>query len=234
MRQRVILGAALAALLSAGVTFAQAVPDDGTRSPTVQLFTRDQVASYFVFGDNAIGNVIADVGQLRSVPESESDDIISLLTSQANRLPAPYLYELARRLVSVSEERAVYYYLLARSRIAYASGRCVDSSSSAVATSLADFGRDVEPLLEDVALVRLQVASIYESGAAFESDASPWWICSSSDSVFYAASNGATLSRDEWLKPESLWPEVRDAVNENLRINLAILDAALGVEAMDD
>jgi hypothetical protein len=68
--------------------------------------------------------------------------------------------------------------------------------------------------------VATSLRSIKSRDEMYDSQASPWWICSHTAQAGDAAAEGATLKSNEWLKPEEEWWGVRQEVN-------GILDAGI-------
>ena len=226
MLRTLIFAGFAAATLAAGA-FAQS--DDGTRTPAlIHAPLPDGGVNIFVVGQDAFGDVFQEVALLHELPRERDGEIAARIWEERNTQSPIFLMEAARRYASFAPEQALYAYFLARTRIIYDGRRCLDSSALQAVELVDQFAQaDIAPLMTDAEMVHAQLSEVYSSGEAFNSPVSPWWICSSGDSAFYAAQNDATLSRDEWLKLESQWPAIRDAMNQNMLANIQAFATAL-------
>lgn len=226
MLRRIAL-ASLAAATMAGGAIAQT--DDGSRTPQLlQSEVEEGVISVFVVGQGAFGDVFIEATMMNGLPRERDAEIASRVWQERDTVAPVFLMEAARRYASYAPEQALYAYFLARMRIIYDARRCVDSTALQTVDLVDQLAQaDIAPLMTDAEMVHAQLSAVYSSGEAFTGSASPWWICSSGDSAFYAAQNGATLTRDEWLKLESQWPAIRDSMNENMLANIQAFATAL-------
>lgn len=231
------VGGLLAALLLAGAATAQEY--GGTRNPELMEITlSDGSRTHFVIGQYAWGELLAEMGTLRGEAEIRDREIAEQLFSARNSIPPGMLFELARRYASFDAEQAVYVFLLARARTLYDALRCVNSTATEGIPVITDMaGREVAELMNineegggAARTERMQRAlqRLMDSNEIFASSFSPWWICSASDSAFFAAVNGASMPQDEWLKREAVWPNVQEQVRRNIRENQALLAITMG------
>tara|TARA_R110002072_G_scaffold143659_2_gene289659 strand:+ start:2265 stop:2975 length:711 start_codon:yes stop_codon:yes gene_type:complete len=201
--------------------------DDGTHTPQLrEVPGANNVTNYYVIGDDAFGDVFAQMATLRQIPEAENRRVADDLWDRRDTNAPIFLMEAARRYVTIDPERAVEAFLLGRARIVYDALRCSDSTAIQAIPLVNEFAGDaVTQLLSDWSRTHRHLTAIYSSGDIFTSQASPWWICSSTDSVFYAAVNNQPITRNEWLKQAVDWPAVRDAVNRNMVTNINVAEA---------
>ncbi|WP_420431777.1 hypothetical protein [Hyphobacterium sp.] len=211
----------------------------GTRNPELMEITlSDGSTTHFVIGQYAWGELLAEMGQLRGEAASRDREIADQLFAARDTIPPGMLFEAARRYASFDQEQAVYVFLLARARTLYDALRCVDSTATEGIPVITDMaGNEVVALMNineegggAARTERMQRAlqRLLDSGETFNSTFSPWWICSASDSAFFAAVNAATMPQDEWLKQEVVWPTVQEQVRRNIRENQALLAITMG------
>jgi hypothetical protein len=227
----------LAALSLAGTAASQEF--GGTRNPELMEITlSDGSTTHFVVGQYAWGELLAEMGTLRGESEIRDREIAQQLYDARDTIPPGMLFESARRYASFDPEQAVYVFLLARARTLYDALRCVDSTATEGIPVITDMaGNEVAELMninEDgggaARTERMQRAlqRLIDSGEIFSSTFSPWWICSASDTAFFAAVNDAAMPQDEWLKQEAVWPTVQEQVRRNIRENQALLAITMG------
>lgn len=220
----------LAALASAGLAGqAAAQTDDGTRTPELMHSQiGDNAVNILVVGQDAFGDIFMEVALLHDLPRERDAEVAARIWEERDNTAPVFLMEAARRYASFAPEQALYAYFLARSRIIYDGQRCVDSTALEAVALVDQFAQEaIAPLMADAEMVRAQLSEVYSSGEAFTHTTSPWWICSSGDSAFYAAQNNATMTRNEWLKLESQWPPIRDTINRNMLANINALATAI-------
>lgn len=223
---RAVLTAGFMALACGGLAAAQ--DDPNARTPSLYVIEQDSVRAEFVVGDAAWGDVLATVSAVRGGDDANNQDIIDQLWERRDENPPVFLFEVARRVVATDPERAVEAYFLARARSVYDASRCVDSTATDVVEMASQFaGPEVTDVLTNrLDLVENVLRRMLDNGEVFSSTASPWWACSFGQSAYYAAVNGATMSGDEWLKVETVWPSIQDTVRNNLRGNILLVQAA--------
>ena len=189
----------------------------------------------YIVGEGAWGDVLALVTQIRSNDDpAQNEAIAQELWASRDLNPPIFLFEYARRMVDVDPDAALYGYLLARSRTIYDVDRCLDSTAAPSLMQAVIFGEEAEALMEDYGRLEAQLSALYSSGEAFTGQHSPWWICSTAQSVYFAALEGDTLSGQEWLKSSTRWGRAQDLVNQNLQESIALARAAQAVEGMDE
>ncbi|HAQ35844.1 MAG: hypothetical protein CMF74_07770 [Maricaulis sp.] len=226
MLRTYILAGLAAATVSAG---ALAQSDDGTRTPQlIHAPLPDGGVNIFVVGQDAFGDMFQEVSLLHGLERERDAEVAARIWEERDNTPPLFLLEAARRYATIAPEQALYTYFLARMRIIYDARRCVDSSALQTVELVDQLAQaDIAPLMADAEMVHAQLSAVYSSGDAFTSTTSPWWICSSGDSAFYAAQNDASLTRNEWLKLESQWPAIRDAMNQNMLANIQAFATAI-------
>lgn len=211
----------------------------GTRYPElIEIPVRDGEVTHFVIGQYGWGEMLAEMGNLRNAPAERDQEIATQLYASRNNIPPGMLYEAARRYASFDEEQAVYVFFLARARTLYDALRCVDSTATNAIEIITDMsGNEVATLMNITAdgntvarTERMQRAleRLLASDDIFTSEFSPWWICSGSDSAYFAAVNGAEMPENEWLKTRTVWPSIQQQVLRNIRENQALLAITLG------
>lgn len=227
----------LAALSLAATASAQEF--GGTRNPELMEITlSDGSRTHFVVGQYAWGELLAEMGTLRGEAASRDREIAEQLYAARNTIPPGMLFESARRYAAFDPEQAVYVFLLARARTLYDALRCVDSTATEGIPVITDMaGNEVAALMNineegggAARTERMQRAlqRLLDSGEIFTGTFSPWWICSASDSAFFAAVNEAAMPQDEWLKQQAVWPTVQEQVRRNIRENQALLAITMG------
>jgi hypothetical protein len=219
----------LALLIATLMTTPALAQVDGTYTPTIQeITTQDNVTSYFVMGDGAFGDAFATMASLIQGSPAYNRQIADDLWERRDRNAPVFLMEAARRYADIDPDRALYSYFLGRARSLYDAMRCVDSTAMQAIPLIDEFaGNDIARLMEDPVRLHAQLSAVYSSGEVFTSQVSPWWICSSSDSVFFAAANGQSITRDEWLKQSSEWVSVQNGLNQNLLNNIQVAANAM-------
>ena len=203
--------------------------DPNYRTPAIFVVEQEGAEAHFVIGEGAWGDVIATLGVLRESPRENDAAIIQQLWGARDENPPVFLFEVARRAVESQPELALEAYLLGRIRAIYDAQRCVDSSALGVVNASTQYaGEDVLDLMaERLASVPGLLESFIATDSAFTGQASPWWACSFSDSVYFAAVNEAPLTGPEWLKVEANWPSIRADVAENVQANATLVRAAV-------
>lgn len=224
----VFLALTLTAPALGQATISLAAQGEGTHQPQLrEVPGTDNVTTYYVVGEGAFGDVFGALAELVQQPDANNRQIADLLWDNRDTNPPAMLMEAARRYAGIDPDRAAHAYFLGRSRIVYDAMRCADSTALQAIPIINEFaGPDMAAVLSDPARIHAQLSAVYSSGEAFTSQASPWWICSSSDSVFFAAVNDQPVTRNEWLKQQSEWAAVRDGVNRNLLTNIQLAAAA--------
>lgn len=225
LRRFALATVAIASL--AGPALAQT--DDGTRTPELMHSQiGENAVNIMIVGQDAFGDVFMEVALLHDLPRDRDAEIASRIWEERNNTAPIFLMEAARRYASYAPEQALYAYFLARSRMIYDGQRCVDSTALEAIALVDQFAQeDIAPLMADAEMVRAQLSEVYSSGETFTHTTSPWWICSSGDSAFYAAQNDATLTRNEWLKLPNQWPPIQDTIRNNMLANINALATAI-------
>tara|TARA_R110000868_G_scaffold57591_2_gene177847 strand:- start:80600 stop:81319 length:720 start_codon:yes stop_codon:yes gene_type:complete len=228
MRRMMIL---LGCLLMTAPALAQD-SDPDTHHPAIMMVpNEDGSESQFVVGDMAWGDVLATMVRLRAIDPAQSAAIAEDLWARRDLNAPIFLFEVARLTAESNPDRALQAYFLARARTIYDASRCVDPSAIAVVDmASAQAGDAINDLLvSDPARVASALERVIQSGEVFTGQASPWWACSSGSAAYYAAVNQAAMPREEWLKVESTWQPLRNAITNNLNANLAMIrDGQLG------
>jgi hypothetical protein len=213
-------------------TPAAAQDDPHAHSPGLYSVEQGEATAQFVVGDGAWGDIIATLGAIRGAEAEQNQAIIDQLWARRDINPPIFLFEVARRTVTSNPERSLEAYFLGRARVMYDAARCVDSSAMGIVDASTNFaGEDVVALMgDDGARLESVFSQVYESGALFTSQVSPWWACSYGDSAYFAAANNATISGAEWLKTEVQWAEIRQRISDNMLGNLELMQAGLAVQ----
>lgn len=224
----VLFSLALTAQAQAQSTITLAAQGEGTHRPQLrEVQGANNVTTYYVIGEGAFGDVFGALAELVQQPEANNRQVADLLWENRDTNPPALLMEAARRYAGIDPDRAAHAYFLGRARTVYDAMRCADSTALQAIPIINEFaGPEMAAVLSDPARIHTQLSAVYSSGEAFTSQASPWWICSSSDSVFFAAVNNQPVTRSEWLKQQSEWTSVRDGVNRNMLTNIQIAAAA--------
>jgi len=237
-----IIGGFLAAASFAGLASAQ-IEVGGVRNPVLTEVTlSDGNTTHFVVGDAAWGDVLAEMGVMRGESELRDREIAEQLYNSRDTIPAAYLFEAARRYASFDPDQAVYVFFLARARTLYDAMRCLDSTATNGVALVSDMaGGEVAAFMnisddgmafENVTRMQAALDRLQENGEAFTGGFSPWWICSASDSVFFAAVNEASMPENEWLKQRNIWPSSQGIVTRNIERNRALLAVTLGAREL--
>lgn len=167
------------------------------------------VKSYGALDNPAIPPAFGFTQAVRALYYGDFDDpgILALLEREADTLPTPFLYELARRLTFRDPQRALETYMLARLRMTYDAGRCADATANQALVAwdrliLGEIGYAVNTA--DMAAAK---ASAKTREATMPRDTRPWWVCYSGMATYLQADTDAP--RPLALKPEAEWPQVR-------------------------
>ncbi|MEE2567648.1 hypothetical protein [Hyphobacterium marinum] len=202
---------------------------DGTHRPQLrEVQGANNVTTYYVIGDGAFGDVFGALAELIQRPDTANREVADFLWENRDVNPPAFLMEAARRYASIDPDRSAQAYFLGRARIVYDAMRCSDSTALQAIPIINEFaGPEMATVLSDPARIHAQLSAVYSSGEAFTSPASPWWICSSADSVFFAAVNNQPITRNEWLKQQTEWSVVRDGVNRNMLTNIRLAETAM-------
>lgn len=236
-------GGLVAAIIACSVAAAQTGEFGGTRYPELlEITTQEGQTTHFVVGQTGWGEVLAEIGRIRGESEVRDREIAEQLYRARNDIPPGFLFEAARRYTSFDPDQAVYVFLLARARTVYDAQRCVDSTATEGVPVISDMaGSEVAQLMnittdgQTVARTeRMQGAleRLLNSDDIFNSNASPWWICSASDTAYFAAVNSAAMPEGEWLKSSSVWPAIQQNVVRNIRENQALLAITMGTREL--
>lgn len=233
----------LLAALALSATAAAQMEYGGTRYPElIEVPVGDGGVTHFVIGQYAWGEMLAEMGNLRNESSDRDREIATQLFEARDTIPAGMLFEAARRYASFDEEQAVYVFFLARARTFYDALRCVDSTALNAIEIITDMsGQEMAALLNITTdgntiahTERMQraLARVLASNEISTSEFSPWWICSGSDTAYFAAVNNAEMPEAEWLKNRSLWPGIEEQVRRNIRENEALLAITLGTREL--
>ena len=222
MRRMMIL---LGCLMATAPALAQTTDPD-TRHPAIMVVPEDDgTESQFVVGEGAWGDVLATIARLQALDTDQSAAVADELWARRDENAPIFLFEVARLTAATDPDFALRAYFLARARTIYDASRCVGPSALAVVTSASNqAGDEVYALLAgDSARLEAALQSVIESGEVFNSQYSPWWACSFGNAAYFAAVNRAEMPRDEWLKVESTWQPLRNAITNNLNSNLTMI-----------
>lgn len=222
MRRMMIL---LGCLLMTAPALAQD-SDPDTHHPAIMMVpNEDGSESQFVVGDMAWGDVLATMVRLRAIDPAQSAAIVDDLWARRDVNAPIFLFEVARLTAASDPDRSLQAYFLARSRSIYDASRCIDPTAIGAVAMASDQAGDAvnELLASDPDRLASALEHVIASGEVFTSQASPWWACSSGSAAYYAAVNQATMPRDEWLKVESTWQPLRNAITNNLNANLTMI-----------
>lgn len=192
-----------------------AVPFGGERKPTLDVQVQGSITNIRVSGPGswaALNNVLFT---LLEMPAEKSDLIISTLRRHYNDIPAPLLYDLARRLYLQDKvEEATTWLFMAQFRSRYDARRCterqVGPQVQAIMTALRPYFAGITnmhplpPGLKERVFERL-----LNDKNLFDSAASPWWICSTSLIAYQFAESGATMPENAWLLPRTEWDPIQ-------------------------
>lgn len=139
----------------------------------------------------------------------------SSLLAQANSMPTPYLYELARRLAPYDPDKAMTTYLVARMRMTYDATRCSDSAAlEALRAWDLLMGRDIRFLFVSGPPAKTLVRAALSDEAAMPADTQPWWVCRSGMAEMTAAIDKKVGPLK--LKPSTEWPALREAARSRV------------------
>lgn len=210
---------AMGALCAALIPFAAALAE--TQKPSVNCSGNDSFTNCSTSGEGTFEVVMAAVHVLGQRPASEDRAIIEKLTRDKDTLPPPFLYELAARSFATNKLEAGYYFGLAGTRGRYDAFRCRDKTASAgIGMSLMVLDERLKPMMEYFRAHQKELAQAYrlvrDRNDGFNGKASPWWICSHGMMAVSAGMSGKALREEDWLKPESEWPAIRDSLNKGL------------------
>lgn len=203
--------AQLAPMLSIPVSNVQLLPaesDSAVRTKVYGLFDNPDIPPNF-------GNDDA----FQRVHDAPFDDVATrtMLERDAERMPTPYLYELARRIAPSDPARALRTYLLARARMGYDAARCADwSALEAIGAWDRYIGPDIAfAIKESTPEMRMQAArEALRLEAALSGDQTPWWVCRSGMDAVQRALSGTPGPLG--LKPASDWPKLRAEMRRTL------------------
>lgn len=142
--------------------------------------------------------------------------ILARLEREAEAMPTPYLYELARRLATKDADRSLQTFLVARTRMMYDASRCADPAAleGLRAWDVLVVG-ELRFLLVTGRPSATVVSNALTQEAKLPADTDPWWVCRSGMAAMSAAINGTPGPLK--LKPASEWPDLRKTAQMSLR-----------------
>lgn len=222
MRSWFVMAACVTLALPAG---AQESEDANLRHPQLMSVAGEDSQTQFVVGDAAWGDVVVTLAALRRADPATGPAIAGQLWERRDTNAPVFLFEVARLTAASDPDRALEAYFLARARTIYDASRCVDPTVLPVITIASEqAGTAVAELMQnDPARLETALQRVIESGETFTSQVSPWWACSFGEAAYSAAVNQADMPGAQWLKGESIWPDLRSAIDENMRANLVML-----------
>lgn len=205
------------------------VPGPNYRIPSLYRVDEDGVEAFLIVGQGAWGDTIATLAALREIGPERDAAIIEQLWRERDTNPPLFLFEVARRAVATQPDLALEAYMLGRVRTIYDASRCLDSTAIDVVDVATQYAGEavIDVMAERLSTVPAMLEGFLSNGDAFASQASPWWACSFSDSVYLAAVNGAPMTGPEWLKVEAVWPSIQADVSENVQANATLVRAAV-------
>lgn len=147
---------------------------------------------------------------VRSLPSSENARVIQWLKQNQKDLQPGFLYELSRRLFESDKREAMVWFTVARVRARYDGFRCADKTAAqgilylpVIAKPLPAYMREHRSEYRDAGLEALARPDL------FESNVSPWWICSHGMNAVMDAIQNQEIKEPAWLKPKSEWTQIR-------------------------
>jgi TPR repeat protein len=152
---------------------------------------------------------------LHDQPADKSAAVIREIKSQLNTLPAPYLFELARRSFADDKLDGIAWYWVARMRIAYDANRCANTTALPSVEQWAMIAGEITTYIqENPDTSKKGMIEALEREAALPSDTSPQWLCASSGQGNTAGAQGQAQASA--LKPASQWPAIREALRDQV------------------
>jgi hypothetical protein len=153
---------------------------------------------------------------LRNRPDSESPEIIANLVRDRNRLPPPYLYELARRLWGTDKNGALEWYAVGMIRARYDALRCRDTTSHQGIGYLSMVAQNVAQGID------ANRAAFGEAGKRaiarpdlFDSEVAPMWICIHGIVAINSAMQKKPYGPAEAYTPEAEWPPLQEKLRRD-------------------
>ncbi len=199
---------------------------DAAKQPVLMARERVGVRVVDVRGPGTWRTTLDHVHRLSRAERLDDAEVARAIEARAAELPAPYLFELARRVVEEDPQRGLYWYALGQARTVYAGARCTDPSVQAnIQATLID----LKPVSEKARVETFDNERLYarilqqvrDQGPITDTTASPWWICSSGQRTLNAARRGGTLAKGDWLLPRADWPVARKAARDHLDAEIA-------------
>ncbi len=185
-----------------------------TKTPDISISRSGNLTNILVV-DPDLKKQAETFAALSKVPNSENDTVIPWLIANANSLQPAFLYELARRLWDSDKDKAFEWYAIAMIRSRYDAFRCTDKTAPQGILYLPQIASNVARGIEK------NRAGFGSAGARalarndlFESNVSPWWICSHGMGAISSALQKKPLKSVDWLKPESEWEGLRASLHE--------------------
>lgn len=214
---RTLAAALILTLSTASVVFGQ----DGARKPEVSSQTKGNVTSTNVSGPWGWKAMVDAARGIRNLPADRDAEIISTLTAKKDELPAPYLYEVVRRVCATSPDEAAFLFMLAGMRMRYDAFRCLDETAQAgIQATLVEASPIVCPATTEPKRLVSALKRVKADPSLFATKYSPWWICSHGMAAVQAGLAGKTLTEGEWLLQREKWSEARAKVEDTIDFTL--------------
>lgn len=148
--------------------------------------------------------------EIRKRPDSDGPAIVAWITGNRDRLPAPYLYERARRSFAGDPDAAMMWFALGTIRARYAAMRCIDRSARGSISFLTGLAVAVarRAAADRAAWGKAGLAAL-ETKPLFPGAVSPAWLCLSGFRAAAQRRSGLTPKPEDFIAPVSEWPKLR-------------------------
>lgn len=190
--------------------------------PGVTITQQGDVTHINIAGPGTFNAIVEEVLALRQRGADADPEILAMIEAGRETLPPPYYLEAFRRSCQTDVEAAREWIALYSIRSRYDGARCVDPTAMqglqvALMALAAPECRTSDLTAAGKSLDTLE--RILEEETLFSSTASPWWICSNGMDAMMVALEGR--QQDDWLKPETEWPSIREKILEDARASIA-------------
>lgn len=161
-----------------------------------------------------------DTPRLEASPEfvamrnrTDTEAVILQLTKDRDINPAPYLFELARRLLPTDSKLAVQWYMIGMTRLLYDGLRCSDRSVYADGGFLGHWVRQYPEVAQQITGDRPDIAALQtnvrQRPDLFAGSSDIWYVCSHGMVAISAGMSGKAIAEVDYLRPRKQWPALQ-------------------------
>ena len=205
-----MLARAFALLALVSGAFAPALAQQGSKgSKTSVEIKRQGTITSILIVDREIAQQMKRLEAIRRRPAEDTRAIVRWIKAKRDRLPPPYLYELARRTFGANRDEGMMWFALATVRARYDAMRCRDRSARGGIRYLPAMALEVwQHARGNRADYGLAGTRALKLKPLFARSRSPWWLCVKGAGVASRVLSGKKVDRSRWIEPKKAWPEI--------------------------